>query len=256
MIRGGGRSKKALDAKDESEDEESSPDAENIPEEVKTLTPTTPSALASSISHLHADQAPMAPQARIDECRYVEDPSTHHFRPPETKENYQDQQAEYPMPVEVNSSLGDLSHHGSSAHVFDGEAFVEHAYGNMQDIRSHADMFSPDEQQIIGQWAITATPDLYAMHYTGEPSQPPTINPPDGNHIFGHYPYGASHKQAYRNEGYSADIHGHFPAGCEDDLTRFQRVNACSFPSHSTPRFHSGNIMHQHSYELPSHIRA
>jgi hypothetical protein len=254
MIRGGGRSKKAVDARDESEDEENSPHADVVSEEVKSLTPTTPSALASSVPHLHADQASLVPQARVDECRYVEDPPTHHFRPADSKDNYQDHQAEYPMPVEVNSSLGDLSRHRSSGHGFEGEAFVENSYGNMPEIRSHADIFSPDTQQImLGQWP---TPDLYAMHYTGEPSQPPTIHPSDGNHIFGHYPYGSPSKQPYRSEGYSADVHGRFPARWDEDLSRSQRVNAGFFPPPSTPRFHSGDIMQHQSYQLPSHIRA
>lgn len=257
-IRGGGRSKKTLDAKDESEAEESSPDPEIIPAEAKTLTPTTPSALISSVPYLHADQAPMVPQAHLDECSYVENRSTHHFRPPESKDSYQDHQAGYSMAAQVTSSLGDMSQHGSSEHGFDGASFVDSSYSNMQDIRSHSDIFSPDEQQIIGQWALATTPDLYPMRYTGEPSQPPALNPADGNHLFGHYPYPGTHKQPYRSNvnGYSVDIHGQFAAGYEDDLARFQRIPTGSFPSQSTPRFQPASMMSQHSYDLPSHVRA
>lgn len=257
-IRGGGRSKKSLDAKDESEVEESSPDPEIIPAEAKILTPTTPSALISSVPYLHADQATMVPQAHLDECSYVENRSTHHFRPPESKDSYQDHQAGYSMAAQVTSSLGDMSQHGSSEHGFDGTSFVDNSYSNMQDIRSHSEIFSPDEQQIIGQWALAATPDLYPMRYTGEPSQPPAINPADGNHLFGHYPYPGTHKQPYRSNfnGYSVDIHGQFGAGYEDDLARFQRTHTGSFPSQSTPRFQPASMMSQHSYDLPSHVRA
>jgi hypothetical protein len=254
MIRGGGRSKKTVGSKDESEDEENSPDADIIPEEVKSLTPTTPSGLPSSVPCLHADQASMVPQARIDECRYVEEQPTHHFQPAEGKDNYQDHQAEYPMPVEVNSSLGDLSRHRPSAHVFEGEAFVQHSYGNMPEIRN-ADIFSPDTQQLVlGQWH---TPDMFPIHYSGEPSQPPTINPPDGNHIFGHYPYGSPSKQPYRSEGYSAEVHNRFPVRWDDNFGRSQRANTCYFARPSTPRYHSANTgMHHQPYDLPSHIRA
>lgn len=257
-IRGGGRSKKPLDAKDESEVEESSPDPEIIPEEAEVLTPTTPSALISSVPYLHADQPSMVPQARLDECRYVENGSTHHFRPSESKDSYQDHQAAYSMPAQVTSSLGDISQHGPSGHGFDGVPFVDSSYGSMQDIRSHSDIFSPDEQQMIGQWTLAATPDLYPMHYTGEPSQPPSINPADGNHLFGHYPYPGPHKQSYRSNvnGYSVDVHGQFAAGYEDDLARFQRTHICSLPSQSTPRFQPATMLNQHSYDLPSHIRA
>jgi hypothetical protein len=255
MIRGGGRSKKALDAKDESEDEENSPDADIIPEEDKRLTPTTPPALPSSVPCLHADPASMVPQARIDECRYVEGPPTLHFRPVEGKDNYQDHQAEYSMPVEVNSSLGDLPHHRSSGHVFEGEAFVEHSYGNMPEIRSHADIFSSDAQQLmLGQWH---TSDLYPIHYSGEPSQPPTMNPPDGNQIFGHYPYGNPSKQPFRSEGYSAEVYGRFPSRWDDRFSRPQRANTSYYARPSTPSFPSANtVMHHQSHELPSHIRA
>jgi len=255
MIRGGGRSKKAVDAKDESEDEENSPDTDIVPEEVKSLTPTTPSALPSSVPCLHADQAPMVPQARIDECIYVEEQPTHHFRPAEGKDNYQDHQADYPMPVVMNSSLGNLSRHRSLGQVFEGEAFVDHSYGNMPEIRSHGDIFSPDAQQLmLGPWH---TQDVYAMHYSGEPSQPPTINPPDGNHLFGHYPYESPNKQPYRSEGYSADVPGRSPARWDDNIGRYQRANTFYYARPATPRFPSANTaMHHQSYQLPSHIRA
>ncbi len=256
--RGGGRLKKSLDAKDESEIEESSPDPEIVPEEAKTLTPITSSALISSVPYLHANQASIVPQAHLDECRYVENRSIHHFRPPESKDSYQDHQAGYSMPAQVTSSLGDMSQHGPPGHGFDGSPFVDSSYGNMQDIRSHSDIFSPDEQQTMGQWSLVATPDLYPMHYTGEPSQPPSINPADRNHLFDNYPYPGPHKQPYRSNinGYFVDIHAPFSAGYEDDLARFQRTHTCSLPSQPTPRFQPASMMNQHSYDLPSHVRA
>jgi hypothetical protein len=256
MIRGGGRLRKPFDARDESEDEESSGDPECGPDEVKTLTPTTPSALASSVQYLNEDQATLVPPIHPDGCGYTETQSTNHFRPCESKHNYQEHQTEYPTPVEVNPPMGDVPHHGPSGNVFHGESFAQNSFGDLPALHGHADLFSP-EQQVIGHWAISGTPDLYPMHYTGEPSQPPAVNPTDGDHVFGHYPYESPHKQVYRNSvhGYAADSHSHFPAEYEDDLARFQRINACSFPSHSTQRVQSANMMHQHSYDLPSHVR-
>lgn len=257
MIRGGGRSRKPLDAKDESDDEENSEDPDTGPQEVK-ITPSSPSALASSAHYLRTDQVPTATQVRMENCAYRDDLSAHHFRPPEIKDHYQDHRPEYPMAVEVNPTMGEMPHHESSGHVFNGEALPENSFGNMQDIRSHADLFSPDEQQIIGQWAISATPDLYPMQYTGEPSQPPAINPRDGDHIFGHFSYPNIHKPPYQNndDGYGGDNQSPFPAGYEDDLARFQHFNTCSIPPHPKLRHHHAGMMHQHPYDLPSHIRA
>ena len=188
----------------------------------------------------------------------MEGPSPHHYHPPEIKDNYQVQRADYPVPVEVSTSLGEFSHHGPSGNVFHAENFPENPYGNMQDIRSHADIFPPDQQQIIGQWAISAASDLYPMHYTGEPSQAPAIVPPHGEAIFGHYSYGGPHKHEYRSNvhGYPIDSHGHFVTGYEDDSSRFQRINSCAFPSQSSHKSHPAGMIHQHAYDLPTHIRA
>jgi hypothetical protein len=258
MIRGGGRARKPPDAREESEDEEYSEDPEVGPEGEKTPMPATPPTLGSSVQYLRADQAARTSQVHSIEDAYMEGPPAHPFHPPETKDKYQDHQADYPMPVEVNPALSDFPHQGSSGHVFNAEPFTENTYGNMQDIRSHADLFPPDEQQIIGQWALSAASDLYPMQYTGEPSQAPAINPQDGEHIFGHYDYGGPHKQPYRSNvhAYSVDSHGHYVSGYEDDSARFQRINACNFPSQSTHRLHSAAMMHQHAYDLPTHIRA
>jgi hypothetical protein len=215
MIQGGGQSKKAVNARDETEDEENSSDVDTVPKEVDILTPTTPSALVSSVLQPHADQASLVPQACIDECRYVEDPPTHHFRPADSKDNYQDHQAEYPTHI---------SRHSFSGHAFK-EDFAESSDGNMSKICSHADNFLPDAQQVM-----LGNLDLYGMSYTSEHGQPPTTHPPDGNHIFGHYPYERPPKQPYRSEGYSADVYGSFPAWWNGDF----------FPPPSTPRFHSG----------------
>ncbi len=258
MIRGGGRSRKSLGAIEESQDEESSEGSEGRPDEVKTPRPPTPPAFATCVQYLSTDQASIVSQVRLDERGYAGNPSAHHFLSPETKGEYLDHQAEYPMSVEVNPTLDGIAHHGSSGHVFNPEIFPENSYGSMQDTRSHAVLFSPDEQQFIGQWAISATPDLYPMHYTGEPSQPPAINVPDGDHIFGPYPYASPHKPPYRDNvhGYPADGQAHFPAGYDADMARFQRTNTCSFPPQSTQRLHSPSMVPLHSYDLPSHIRA
>jgi hypothetical protein len=258
MIRGGGRARKPLDVKEESDEEESSDCAEDGPDGDKDLPPTASSGLEIAAQYLHEDQASRESHACVDESRYAGNISANHFQPSASKVNYHDNQAEYSVPMEVNSVLRDHLHQAPSRHVFDGHAFAENSYGAMQDVHSHADLFSPDEQQINGQWAISATPDLYPMHYTGAPSQPPAINPPDGAHIFGHYSYVSPHKQPYRDGGHacSIDSDSHFAAGCEDDLARFQRINTCSFPSFPDNRLHPASMMRQHSYDLPSHIRA
>jgi hypothetical protein len=260
MIRGGGRSRKALDAKEESEDEDSSQDLEAVPEGNETLTPTTPAPLAP-VHYLQTDQASVVSQAGLDGCRYVEHPTPPHLRPPESKDNYQDHRSKYSLPVEVNPSMREIPDHGTSGQIFDVEAFANHSYGTMQDVRSHGNLFPPSEvteQPMMGQWAITATPDLYPMNYTGEPSQVPPISPLDGDQTFGHYPYSSPHKHLYRHnvDGYHINIPGQFPGGFEDEFTRFQRMNSCSFPSRSPPKYPSANMMNEHSYDLPSHVRA
>ena len=257
MIRGGGRVRRPLDARGESEDEDCSEGLEVESRGEKTPMPASPLALATSV-YLRTDQAANASHVRPSESAYTEAPPPHHFHPSETKDSYQDHPAEYPMPVEVNPALGTFSHQGSSGHVFNAEPFAENPYGNMQDIRSHADLFPPDDQQIIGQWAISAASDLYPMHYTGEPSQAPAINPRDAEHLFGHYSYGSPHKPPYRSNvhAYSADSHGQFVPGYEDDSARSQRVNGCTFPLQSIHRVYPATMMHQHAYELPTHIRA
>lgn len=258
MIRGGGRVRRPLDARGESEDEECSEGLEVESTVEKTPMPASPSALATSV-YLRPDQAASVLHVHPGEGAYTEaPPSSHHFHQTETKENYQDHAAEYPMPVEANPPLSAFSHQGSSGHVFNAESFVENPYGNMQDIRSQADLFPPDDQQIIGQWAISAASNLYPMQYTGEPSQAPAIHPRDAEHIFSHYPYGSPHKPPYRSNvhAYPADSHSHFMPGYEDDSARSQRVSGCMFPSQSMHRLYPPTMMHQHAYDLPTHIRA
>lgn len=256
MIRGGGRSRKAVDAKEEGEEEDSSECADAEPEVDQTLTPTTPSGLQSSVQYLQAGQVPGVRRLHHD-GRYRKSPSTQHFQPPENKDNYHNPQADYAMPVEISPVLEDISNHASSGHVFNEGAFAENSYGTIQDIHSHPDMFPPDEQQMIGHWAISATPELYPMHYNGEPSQTPALHPPNGEHIFGAYAYDGSRKHPYRNSihGYSTNTHGQFQIGYEDDLARFQRINSCSFPVNSSNKFHPASTTQQPSYELPSHVR-
>ena len=187
-------------------------------EEMKTMTPAPP-----SVSYLHMDQDSMVPQAPSGKCGYLDDRSTPQIRPHETKDHCQDQQRDCLMPMEVDQPLNELSHDGSSGNVFDGETYAHTSFDNMQHIRGHGDIFS-------------ATPDLYPMHYTGEPSQPPAINSSNDNQIFGHYPYEGCHKQPYGNNlGYYAYIPSPFQMGYEDESTRFQRINGCTLPSHSTP---------------------
>ena len=192
------------------------------------------------------------PQIHLDTRGYGESSSTHPFRAPDTEVDYQDHQGRYSMPLEVNATLGEASGHGSSGQVFDGEGFAENSYGNMQDLRGHGDLFLTEEQQAIGHWAIPATPEQYPMHYTGEPSQPPAINPLDGDHIFGHYSYGGPHKHPHHTNGYEYSING-YPAEYVDDLARLKRNNMCSLPSQSTPQSNPDSMMYQHSYELSSH---
>lgn len=259
MIRGGGRSRKSFDAKDASEEEEYGEDVEVEPDGGKPPRSLTPTALASSVRYLHADQAARASHIPPDEGGYMEDPSPHHFHPPEVKDNYQVRQAEYAVPVEGNSHLGKFSHPASSANVFHADNFPENPFGTMHDIRSHADIFPLDEQHIIGQWGIPTPSDLFPMHYTGEPSQAPATVPPPGEAVFDHYSYGAPHKQEYRSHvhGYPVDSHGHLLAGYEDDPARSQRINGCAFPPQSIHRLHSAGMMiRQPAYDLPTHIRA
>jgi hypothetical protein len=166
MIRGAGRSKKAVGANDESEDEENSPGVDVVPEEVESLTLMTPSALASSVPHL----------------------------------------AEYPMPVVVNPSLEDYPRHTYSGHVFE-EAFVENSYRNMPEIRSHADIFSPDAPPImLGQWP---TSDLYAIPVNLASHLPSILQTETKSSVV--TPIGSPPKQPYRGEGYSTDVYGRFP---------------------------------------------
>ena len=102
MIQRGGRSKKVVGARDESEDEENGLDADFVPEVVESLTLETPPPLASSVLHLDADRASLVP-------------------PAESKDNYQDHRAEYPKSVQSNSSLWELSRQRS------GERFAENS---------------------------------------------------------------------------------------------------------------------------------
>lgn len=261
MIRGGGRIRKPFDPTEGSEDEESGEELDGGPEEIESPTPTTPTPtpLASSLNYLNTESASSVSRALLDDCAYEQNPSAHHFPPPEIKPQYQDHQAEYTIPVAVGSNMGHISHQEAAEQVFNGDSFQvpESSFGDMQDLRSHVDLFTPEGQQIMGHWGISANPELYPMQYTGEPSQPPSINPADGGHIFGPYDYGGPHKQPYRNhvQGYSEDSHGVFAARYQDELTRYQRINSSSLPSHSTQRIHAANMMHQHFYDLPSHIR-
>ena len=253
MIRGGGRARKPFDAREESEDEDYSEDPETGPEGEHTPTPAATPAIASSAQYLCTDQAAGASHIHPGDGAYMEAPPTHHFQPPESKDSYQDHQADYSMPPEVNSALSGFSHQGSSGHVFNAEHF-----GSMQDIRSHSDLYPSVEQQIIGQWPLSAASDLYPIHYTGEPSQAPAVNSQDGEHVFGQYSYAGPHKQLYRSNvhAYSVDSPGHYVSGYEDDPARFQRINDCSYPPQSAHRVHSAAMMHQHAYDLPTHIRA
>jgi hypothetical protein len=258
MIRGGGRTRKATDAKEENEDEECSEGTDIGAEDERVLTPAISSGPSATIQYLHADRAPEPPDPHLDDGQY-EDLRRQHFQSADQKDPYHEQPAEYAIPADFTSSLGEVQQHGPPGHIFGGEAFGADSYTNMQDIRHHGELFSPSEQQVMGQWGMSATPDLYPMHYSGEPSQTPVIHPPDGDNIFGHYSYpNAQKQQQYRHSGhgYPATSHAHFPGHFEDDLARFQRFNNCSFVSGSTQKALPASIMQHHSYDLPSHIRA